>query len=734
MKLSSSAVEIKSTAPLASQGFSVRKQDMHIILDMFRSKLYKDPIMAVCREYMCNARDAHREVNTPERPIEITLPSPLNCQLLIQDFGPGISPRRMGDIFLNYGASTKRRSNKQTGAFGIGGKSGFAISDTFSIISIFGGVKRHYTAFNDGRSGGVDLVNQEETTEPNGTTIVIPIKPEDMNRVAEAVVKTCTYWDVRPIIHNMSYAVANFPNLKDSLLLEGDDWKVYSKDNVSYYISNAKVIVDGIPYPVTYEDLGVKTEWVKTLLSRRVDLYFKTGMLALVPSRDNLLFDNKTIKRIVQRLDKVNDALYKNAVEKVATCKTLLEAELFWQEFRNTMLTKNGNLPVWNGIELKGTARPVQSSDGVIVKRFNWVNKTRRSKHASEPKFVSETVSRYNLGNEIKIVWNDTDRVKGFYDKIKELLKTYKLVYFISGPNVFNWAKEHHLNELEAIRASSLPDLSKNDGSGKTYRGSSVKKEVIDCWVFDRKYTGENKDHESGWRPTTIQKFLDSGVYISSINKVAQEYDSPVLKLSRYSEISLIAKACELQDKQLYLVPRRLVKFLGPMWKELESVAIPIVTKILTETTPEYINMLKGAEKYRLENVSSYRVNKLRDVALKSPNSLLSKYIQTSDLLKKEIENLELASELNMYFSYRLKLAGKDSGTQAPETPEIVTKLKDQLDLLNKEYPLLLGEGCTADSLLQYIEAINQLKKPALKLVGPVSVENDEPERYCALV
>ena len=87
--------------------------------------------------HVCNARDAHREVGTPEKPVRVTLPTELPRQLLrrsltaqllrrslaapieFKDEGPGISPRRMGDIFLNFrlaalgakahGASTKRR-------------------------------------------------------------------------------------------------------------------------------------------------------------------------------------------------------------------------------------------------------------------------------------------------------------------------------------------------------------------------------------------------------------------------------------------------------------------------------------------------------------------------------------------------------------------------------------------------------------------------------------------------
>lgn len=78
--------------------------------------------------HLCNARDAHREAVTPDKPVKVMLPTELPRQLLrrsltaqllrrsltalieIKDEGVGISPRRMGDIFLNYGASTKRRS------------------------------------------------------------------------------------------------------------------------------------------------------------------------------------------------------------------------------------------------------------------------------------------------------------------------------------------------------------------------------------------------------------------------------------------------------------------------------------------------------------------------------------------------------------------------------------------------------------------------------------------------
>lgn len=102
--------EVETTEPLASQQMGIREQDMHIVLDLLRNKLYRDPIRACVREYLCNARDAHREVGTPEKPVRVTLPTELARQSEFKDEGPGISPRRMGDIFLNRVASLRARA------------------------------------------------------------------------------------------------------------------------------------------------------------------------------------------------------------------------------------------------------------------------------------------------------------------------------------------------------------------------------------------------------------------------------------------------------------------------------------------------------------------------------------------------------------------------------------------------------------------------------------------------
>src|SRR3990167_11091337 len=120
MKIELTESNLESQGVLSESMFSI--SDMGIVFDILRNKLYSNKILAICREISCNARDAHREIGTPNRPIEITIPTNQDKNFRVKDYGVGISPERMNNIFIKYAASTKRNDNSQTGGFGIGAK------------------------------------------------------------------------------------------------------------------------------------------------------------------------------------------------------------------------------------------------------------------------------------------------------------------------------------------------------------------------------------------------------------------------------------------------------------------------------------------------------------------------------------------------------------------------------------------------------------------------------------
>lgn len=104
------------------------------------AKLYTHPETAVVREYVANAVDAHIKANVTV-PVEVTLPTPDTPTLVVKDYGEGLDMHDILAIYGNFGVSDKRNSNDFIGGFGIGSKSGLAVSDKIYVESIKDGLQ-----------------------------------------------------------------------------------------------------------------------------------------------------------------------------------------------------------------------------------------------------------------------------------------------------------------------------------------------------------------------------------------------------------------------------------------------------------------------------------------------------------------------------------------------------------------------------------------------------------------
>ena len=128
--------------------FNIRQENVAHIFSILRNQLYSNKVLAVIREYSTNAYDAHIEANV-ERPIEITLPTSFSPTFIVRDFGFGLSPDDVQNIFASYGASTKRNTNEQVGMLGLGSKSAFCYVNSFMIVSRHNGTEYTYQAYID---------------------------------------------------------------------------------------------------------------------------------------------------------------------------------------------------------------------------------------------------------------------------------------------------------------------------------------------------------------------------------------------------------------------------------------------------------------------------------------------------------------------------------------------------------------------------------------------------------
>lgn len=346
MKLSDTRPEVESSGQMEEQFFSIKDQGM--IFDILRSKMYSNPILAICREISCNARDAHREVGKPDVPVQIVLPNTLDWNYRIKDFGPGISPDRMSNIFIQYTASTKREDNVQTGGFGLGAKTPFAYSNSFVIVTVVNGIKYQYNCYIDEtKVGKLALMSQEETKEPNGTEIVIPVEPKDAKAFSEWTEQACRHWAVKPLIKGGSI---NWQTPKP--ILEGKGWAI-STANDSYN-RQAKMVIDGIEYPLVLDSLRIYAD-TKLIDACRghVLMYFGVGELTLSASREQIYLDKKTQDKIRARLVEMQHDIKSLLLAKIDAFPNLWEANIY---YRKELTTVFHDLSFFGKLEWKGIA------------------------------------------------------------------------------------------------------------------------------------------------------------------------------------------------------------------------------------------------------------------------------------------------------------------------------------------------------------------------------------------
>jgi hypothetical protein len=187
----------------ASSQFGISKANASHIMTILRDTLYTDRILAVLREYASNGWDAHRSAGKADQPIKVTLPTTDDPNLYIRDFGNGLSEDDVLHVYTQYGDSTKRDTDDQVGMMGIGCKSGFAYSDTFTVVSYHGGMKRIYVATLDKSNLGLMQRLHEEpcNADETGIEIQIPVKEADIWRFDSTAKRLFRHFNPQPIIN-----------------------------------------------------------------------------------------------------------------------------------------------------------------------------------------------------------------------------------------------------------------------------------------------------------------------------------------------------------------------------------------------------------------------------------------------------------------------------------------------------------------------------------------------------
>lgn len=320
----------------ASRAFRISLTDQVHIMKVLRSTLYSDKILAVLREYSANAWDAHQQAGKPDVPISVALPTALAPNLVIRDFGSGLSEDDVLNVFTQYGESTKRGTNEQNGYLGIGGKSGFAYSDSFSITSHFGGTKCLYLAVLDSTGAGELRKLHESTSEETGLEVSIPVRVADISLFRAKAEWLFRYFRPIPVINADISPVAQ-------------DTDIGSIGNK--YAEGVWVAVMGcIPYKLNtqqiHEELAALN--IPSAVSRANGiLRFGIGEISVTASREEIEWDDRTKQVVAAKFLSLTQALVARTIEKVSSEITL------WEKRRAVLELREWNYNYVNYEELK---------------------------------------------------------------------------------------------------------------------------------------------------------------------------------------------------------------------------------------------------------------------------------------------------------------------------------------------------------------------------------------------
>lgn len=281
---------------------TVDESDIKHIMWVLSSSLYSDAIGSMIREIVSNAYDAHIESKNTEDNIIIDLTDNI---LTIKDFGTGLSPEKINNVYRKFGKSTKRDNNEAIGSFGIGKYSVFAYTDMYYIETVVDNVLYKYILNKESGIPEISLLTEtilEEDTK-NYTSVIIPTKRNDFQAIYNKVQEQTFLFD------RLSYLGA-LSNIK----VESIKGKhcIFCENFSPGGSSGILLAIGKVFYKVPQFDYNIRSDW----FNPRIILRFEIGELPVTPNREGIVLNDITKDLIREKWRLAVEELYVKFLKK----------------------------------------------------------------------------------------------------------------------------------------------------------------------------------------------------------------------------------------------------------------------------------------------------------------------------------------------------------------------------------------------------------------------------------
>ncbi len=652
--------------------FNLKEENLAHVFNILRSNLYSDKVLAVIREYSCNAYDANVENNKPDTPIIVTLPNIYDPVFKVRDNGLGLSEEDVFNVFSSYGASTKRNTNKLIGTLGMGSKSGFGYGDSFTVTSWNGGFKKIYEAYIDETQiGTIAKIHEEASDEPTGLEITIAVRKDDINDFINKARVFYTWFNPMPTFFGYS--------LKESIKKDLDSFTTVFKSSTFHiftrtyqYNKSVSVRMGNIVYPVT--DLSCADfEWLR---NANIILDVEMGSVTFTTSRESLEMTPKTVNTLKRRIAEIIEEIKKKFQFELDKCETPWEA-----------LQYNYNLP--------------QLVQNISSQGFTWRGQNLNPQFHNAMCFASyqsykkqwnrSTYNIYRKDNKLGIIVNDggypTSQTRGRLEIAKSKLESTCDVVLYARGTVADSKAFLEANELVGATVVKLSDVASND---KNQRLKVVNKNKFDIFTWNG---------ETGYPYSRSWDVVES---VPSDEKVYVHIESYLPQRVGFSTLHNFLANMKFIGRDIVLYGVREGYQLDNTWIEWSQYLEKVALDILNDTKYQQ-DYMADALKNNRQHISVLREKHADLVSC----DMVKKYLkfdnkETEGQFATKTKIVSIAGCYSQAVSSMVTALAIDAKNKVEESRSAYNSIVDKYPLLSRSY---------SSDAQDYINYINAMKK-----------------------
>ena len=670
--------------------------------------LYSNKILAVVRELSTNAYDSHVAAGCSEKPFDVTLPTSLDHEFSIRDYGTGLSKEDCMSLYTTYFRSDKTDSNDAVGCLGLGSKSPFAYTDQFMVESFHNGSHMTFSAYkNENDEPVFALLSEQYTDEPNGLRVSFATEVGDSVNFKYEAENVWKHFVTTPNA-NIDIEVVS----QGDAIMSGDDWQICNKVNRGY--GKNELVMGQIAYELDHDQFEGE---VNDMLWRGYGLiiYANIGDVDITPSRESLSYNTRTKDFIHNKIKNILEEISTQTQEYIDESPTLWDARLAWTGVNKGMsgvktireaigeITHYKNQELfpaesWCGIDLPESTK--------IGNNVVWYTK---SKWRSTVQRQEISVLKVFSSDEMTIIYENEK--KGSVGRVKHHLKEVKQegnMFLIRGDEDY---LEEVLTALGANRdhvtdVTTLAKPPRNASSSSSSGGGYKRCEVFRC----------NDSGEWYSDPSSVSVKEENVFFIESSR---DDYFVNGKTLQRYkfkellNSLTVIGADMDVLAGRLYVFTPSTVKSMKLRERSNWTDASELLTtemRYQLEINKDRITEYESSDK---NNWSCG--NKGYNIAV-SELQKISKACKTHGELGKFIEKArpDGTDEIKALISSAKKIGIYSTFFEKLET--VVLDIDDMYDTIIEYYPMLKIAGRWIDDndikmVAEYIDSINRGEK-----------------------